>query len=128
MSDKKYVVPDGMLMAARKRWPESATGETVIRDRIEAALRWLSENPIVPTDEQAIELLKLGGLYGNPSLTNLRQLREITGGFQRIIFLDPQPEVPEEIKDLLDKWPTSVPCNEAHRCILEAYRRGKAGK
>jgi hypothetical protein len=50
---KKIVVPDEMLMAARKRWPESATGEAVIRDRIEAALQWWLENvQFLPPNER----------------------------------------------------------------------------
>ena len=57
MSDKKYVVPEGMLDAFMGALLEGVPGgETKIytlreswRKELTAALRWLSENPIMPT-------------------------------------------------------------------------------
>ena len=70
MSERKIKVPEGMLKAAVKAawkltWPdredpEMSTCSPRVREEIresfkcalEAALRWLSENPSVPTNEQ----------------------------------------------------------------------------
>jgi hypothetical protein len=51
MSEHRTVVPKGMFQAAKESFwmktPES------LEAALEAALRWLSENPIMPTREQA---------------------------------------------------------------------------
>ena len=55
MKEKKIIVPEGMLKAAVAAVKIPISGEIVRNqphDILEAALRWLSENPIVPTTEQ----------------------------------------------------------------------------
>lgn len=59
MMEKKIVVPEGMLKAACRAWPNGSFDYVdddsyglFTRPVLEAALRWLAENPIVPTDEQ----------------------------------------------------------------------------
>lgn len=127
---KRIVVPEGMLRAANKACekemarldPSKPIGYIVadamcITDQvIEAALLWLSENPIVPTMQQANEmatLTPLGGSFAQFSATE----------WQRRMFLAPEPEVPEEIADLLvGVHPDVAPI------ALEAYRRGQQSK
>ena len=48
MSEEKIVVPEGMLEATRGACTPNHPNRT--RIELEAALRWLTENPIVPTE------------------------------------------------------------------------------
>jgi len=133
MSDKKIVVPEGMLQAAMGI---SYVGDDLVdelRKRIEAALRWWSKNPTAPTTDQAMEI---GKKFSNqPSVCDY--VMQVCAEWQRRCFLAPGPEVPEEIKDLLYEG-KRVGCSnpqessrfieESDRRVLEAYRRGKEGK
>lgn len=57
---KKIIVPEEMLQTAIKESSAQTTGQqNFVRDGLEAALLWLSENPIVPSDEQASEIWKI---------------------------------------------------------------------
>lgn len=68
MSENNYVVPDGMINAAweavaakMKECVEEGSGNRVAelhiaRISLEAAVRWISENPPVPTSEQALAI------------------------------------------------------------------------
>ena len=71
MSERKYLVPEGMLRAAWHaqlpadnptfEWDEGDEMSRKFYRRImEAALRWLSDNPQVPTMEQATEMSDSG--------------------------------------------------------------------
>lgn len=86
---KRIVVPDEMLMAARKRWPESATGEAVIRDRIEAALQWLVENPIMPT---IIQIREVESAAVHEPRNSTQWMSDVLTEWQRRIFLAPEPK------------------------------------
>jgi hypothetical protein len=112
-------VPEGMLQAGRSVYSVYATAEEGARVILEAALRWLSENPIVPTDGQIFQdSIPYDG-------NEINAIRHHVVGFQRRMFLAPEPEVPEEIKDLLydpKDGPNKVDRNDA---IIEAYRRGQ---
>ena len=127
-SEKKIVVPDGMRVAAAKAVHETCGKvdyHPQIRIALEAALCWLSENPIVPTHEQLQKIAdfhKRGTCY--PESINLYVV-----GFQECMFLAPEP-VPEDIKDLLCAGEDTV--KEAYfrpdiynERIIEAYRRGQ---
>lgn len=125
---KKIVVPEGMLVAgvdsvARLRGMGETTREhyTAV---LKAALLWLSENPIVPTERQERDLCD-AWMEAKQSQSNTFVHASAFGAveWQRRMFLAPEPEVPEEIEDL-------IPCGgidtiNADR-ILEAYRRGLA--
>ena len=97
MSDeKKYVVPDGMLETAIEDCMDlpihgpDGIGAAMCERALEAAVRWLAENPIEPTKEQWSKLwtdTRSGGLHGG----NYKMLSE----WQRRMFLAPEPEVPE---------------------------------
>lgn len=128
MSEKKIVVPEGMLVSAlahyqnvsRAAWSDDMY--KVVRGTLEASLRWLSENPIVPTDEQ---WRTLNEERQWPDNSNRRRRSVIE--WQRRMFLAPEPEIPEAIKDLLE-WDCDWGSNYLKDYILEAFRRGqKAG-
>ena len=146
---KKIVVPEGMLKAAVEdaAWngpiygARGAIGVIVL----EAGLRWLSENPIVPNASDTLGLLQervQSGHLSNEEYCSIPSttVRAVIREWQCRMFLAPPPEVPEEVKDLLldesqerrtdfrganvSSWARPF-INEA---ILEAYRRGKESK
>ena len=138
---KKIVVPEGMLKAAVEdaAWngpiygARGAIGVIVL----EAGLRWLSENPITPSQKEAGEL---SGWKAREEDAHRHIVQLSIREWQCRMFLAPPPEVPEEVKDLLldesqerrtdfrganvSSWARPF-INEA---ILEAYRRGKESK
>lgn len=140
MSDIK--VPEEMLEAGEqalhgKAWPgtdEEGRRNTVMFTAVEAqdigaavlkaALRWLSENPIVPTDEQwkAIN-------HERQWPDNAYRRRWLVVEWQRRMFLAPEPE--PALKDLLWKanpYPNTGAEYRHDETVKEAYRRGlKAG-
>jgi hypothetical protein len=127
MSDKNYVVPKEGLAAALE-----AAGSTlrdtewkhVVAVAVHAFIRWQSENPRVPTDKQIKDMWTL---YANSVEVDCAGL---LAEWQRRMYLAPEPEVPEKIKDLLldlrelkeHAWHEASICNEK---LIEAYRRGK---
>ena len=93
---KRVIVPEGMVKAAIFAWRlhpiRGYPPEDAVCKAVEAALRWLSENPIVPTMEQATEMSD----SGHPCvLDGVWYATE----WQRRMFLAPEPEVHEEDKD-----------------------------
>ena len=52
MSEKRYLVPEGMLRAAGYAFMRCLADGKYLNAALEAALRWQSENPIVPTNGQ----------------------------------------------------------------------------
>lgn len=138
MSEKKIVVPEGMMLAVRKSGHDYILkNPVVITSILEAALRWLSENPIIPTGQQGRDLdgawLDSKSNLAAPYHQTARATEFGAIEWQRRMFLAPEPELPDAIKDL--KFPcfndgqtvlVSPECVNDH--ILEAYRRGqKAG-
>lgn len=144
MSDK-IVVPAGMLKAAEYAFMvplnvvchEYPLVVHILKNQLpvalEAALRWLSENPIVPTNEQTQGVCD--SIFVGPE--NLLDPRDAMVEWQRRMrmFLATEPEIPEEIKDLLSLTDpiTGVALltgltEHGKSVIIEAYRRGqKAG-
>lgn len=119
----KYKVPEGMWEAAAKNWRNiyghgSHHGE--ISTVIEAALLWLDD-----------ELKKMDV----PNITAWQAGRNATLADIRKLFIVPEPEASEAVKDLM--W-SAVPANDGSRGsttveqaesrILEAYRRGRKSK
>jgi len=116
MSEKRIVVPEGMLKAAIDAvWGErgvgyqSTRGEGDIKACVEAALRWLSEYPIVPTAAEALTLLQdrvASGHLSNkeycaiPSTTIRCLIRE----WQRRMFLAPEPEISPVAKKVIQSF------------------------
>jgi len=144
MSEPKYKVPDGMLEAARMvhRGPAIFTvSPTTVREIVEAALRWLAENPIVPTEQQERALDDAWMRSKRDTLDMAHKFAHASAfgavEWQRRMFLAPEPEVlkvPEKIKDLLltveDCMYGSAQTleNEIRGKIIEAYRRGQQSK
>jgi hypothetical protein len=93
-------------------------------------MRCLSENPIVPTIGDVIGLLQERALSGYLSEEgccgiSATTIRCVMREWQRRMFLAPEPEVPEEIKDLLYNEHDIAPPYERHNnLVIEAERRG----
>lgn len=125
MSERKIVVPEGMFARAHNAHC-ARTGTLsdggITQVILEAALRWLSENPIVPSEKQtdalASHFSSSDELFGTFA-------RWFAVEWQRRMFLAPEHEVPEEIKDLLQKFPGFGAAQDARDSIIEAHRRGR---
>ena len=124
MSETKIKVPEGMRRAAEDAVVRDLPGSNycgIVNVGLEAALRWLSENPIVPTMEQATEMSD----SGHPCvLDGVWYATE----WQRRMFLAPEPEVPEALDGMLVKSLAGFDVNDINWRIQEAYNRGKAAK
>lgn len=126
MSEQRYRVPDGMLKAALSSGVFEGNDDAQVA--LEDALRWLMEQR--PTRDQMDAIIRRAGLA--PSEASDVIAFSIIDEFQRRMFLALEPEVPEDIKDLL--WHGSADSRnrndaEAHNDrILEAYRRGRESK
>lgn len=115
MIERNIAVPDGMRLAFVYAMQEKfghVPGGILVG--LEAALRWLSDNPI-PIDPTVKIWLDICAKM--PTKSHAERLME----FQRRMFIAPQPEIPEEIKDLL------FPEHDNSR-LIEAFRRGKAAR
>lgn len=122
----KITVPPEMLKAAKDAWmicadypcdPERF--RSTVLPVLEASLRWLSENPIVPS---VSECQKMQSYLHD--ITADHGPQPLIAEWQRRMFLT--PEVPEEIADLLTSIDVIQKENRwAYDAILEAYRRGQ---
>ncbi len=137
MSEKKIVVPEGMLDAAvddhMAYWEQvydayrtSAMGvqeEARVRESFTAAfkvgLRWLSEHPIVPREAVMKECEK--GWLDEGGNRKGDFFSYVLLEWQRRMFLEPEPDIPKSIADLVHNVNGDVESR-----IVEAYRRGKA--
>ena len=139
----KIVVPEGMLEAAwEKVKPFSdmdyGYDRDTLKESLKSAIRWLSENPIVPTEDQAATVIQETARIqyadrstpsARPSDHTLRVQIAFLTEWQRRMFLAPVPEVLEEIKDLLRGLNDDDNNRDAvNEDIIEAYRRGRASK
>jgi hypothetical protein len=145
MSEDKYVVPKRMLKAAiaqaliagkvmkRRQWTEFFSSHDsgcvqFTTQILEAALRWQAENLIKATDEQVKQIVLVCGLSAGWE----QAVRDIVAEWQRIAFRELEPEVPQEIADLIQP---SVQCEDpksrwtngedVKRIAIEAFRRGR---
>lgn len=132
MSEKKIVVPTGMIEAAHVAWQmhpiRGYDPDDAINKALEAAIRWLSENPIVPTRKQWDEIGASPEVYGHVYSNSDEAEIELCVAWQRRMFLAPEPEIPEAVKDLLEFWidiGNAETSSDTNRRILEAYRRGQ---
>jgi hypothetical protein len=103
LEEKRLVVPEGMLKAAMQSSLSAGLPigpSTEIEVILEAALRWLSKNPIVPTEEQE-RGLDDAWLESKRNLTTTYHKFEHASAFgavewQRRMFLAPErPNVSE---------------------------------
>ena len=70
MPEKKYLVPEGMLRAAERAYNDCISEDNRSEETVEAALRWLAENPIVPTAKKSAELEILCKLNDEPTCSD----------------------------------------------------------
>ena len=134
----KVLVPEGMLDAACEQYEVQlrvVNGTQGVEKILASALRWLADNPIVPNDDNVRDVSMVVG----PGTGTYDMMRGFMVGWQRRMFLAPEPEVPQELESLLFPTPSGIPVVMTPSCvtvqkevndrIIEAYRRGqKAGK
>ena len=122
--EKRYQVPEGMLQAAvdsvaRQQGMNDAT-RMHYKTVLEAALRWLSENPIVPTTKQAVEMICKLALTDPDQLPKINQYQtqELVSEWQRQMFLAPEisPFVQSVIKSFTGR---TVAPHEADEIVKE---------
>ena len=142
MSEKKVVVPDGMISACRKAWRDTDGGFHDSREVsvviCEAALRWLSKRSPDMTQESIKRIADSIGI--NP----IQAFDAIDLGVRRM-FLAPEPEVkffrkvgdeyieienpPEELKAMFSVPPgggkTACVVNENDICEIGAVLRDR---
>ncbi len=145
----KVMVPEGMLKAAiemMRKWngyphPDSKENASLVRSTtalLEASLRWLSDNPIVPSFEDCIELHRS---CHSATTVAVNEIKAYCESWQRHMFLASEPDIPEEIKNLLSKFNSFdqyddkgiikllEDCREEHnKAVIEAFNRGKNSK
>ena len=103
MNEKKIVVPEGMLKAVMEYHDEDFPRFTMdqlvrLRGDLEAALLWLSENPIVPSKEQVIRIAGQD-ISGGQMITKVDEkmilfIQHWISSWQCCMFRAPKPEVP----------------------------------
>jgi hypothetical protein len=119
----RIIVPEGMFTAfiGAENHDGPKWDDRVLYKMLKAALLWLSENPIVPTLEQAEYMYD--GAKGSHSASIQYCMTE----WQRRMFLAPEPWHPEEIKDMLSDGKDAASM-QYNKDILEAFRRGQKSK
>lgn len=127
---KKIKVPEGMLEVAVDRWIAQffaegrSYAETLMQMILEAALLWLTEHPIVPTEEQALSMAdSKRSFYGH--FKTHEWVRWGASEWQRCMFDEPEPEVPEAVNDLVQKHFGSNPADCVKNLARDCYRRGQ---
>lgn len=125
MTDK-VLVPQGMLKAGitaiQRFGPTEKTGEECFAIGLEAAIIWLHEQDL--TDNMIHEFYS-GECEAGVSFDFLRKFWKSM--LRRMIFFAPEPEVPEQVKDLLcaDIESGFFKPEILNERIIEAYRRGQ---
>lgn len=145
MSERKYVVPEGMLEAAVEAVKDRSSDfgfsfldnkdkERIVaqtRDTLEAALRWWSEHAdsLVTSEvvrKAARDAFLTDNGWGETAVSNAQS--HFISAIRRM-FLAPEPEVPDAVADLM--WHGVVSsANKGDRdrhndYILEAFERGQ---
>jgi len=124
-------VPEGMLKAfiLARYGSHASNGDSHIpglhRMEIAAALLWLAENPIVPTDGQCEEMIQSYARQGD------KGSRNIAIEWQRHMFLKREPELPAEVKALLwsaRHFPDTGSQHRHDEAVRKAYELGKQAK
>ena len=122
VSEVKIKVPKGMLDAFHRAENQNGTkwDGAVLDAMLEAALRWLTENPIVPTKEQAKDVAQ-SLLPDFQDRENVGRAILVLVDWQRRMFLAPEPEFigNETVARFCARFQT---IGEA---AIEAYRLGQ---
>ena len=111
MSERMIKVPEGMMEAARL---VTQNDEWITKTILQAALLWLSENPIVPTEQQWDECCAAVSRRYTESVGPSHSFRhaEITAEFQRRMFLASEVDqrragivaILSEVENLVHLW------------------------
>ena len=113
MSEKKIVVPEGMLKAVQLIAPDRLMPDihiTTVKGVLEAALCWLAKNPIVPTDEQLDELSKIASSDKAPIQDNHNYRRRFVVEWQLRMFLAGTGDLRrQKIIEVLKQYPDRAP-------------------
>ena len=144
MSERKYVLPNGMERAAWDAMDAHAKvhGPAVgcvlgsmcsLTAGLEAAIRWQAENPAVPTPEQGREIRAVWDHVDRLKDASMCDFVEtICREWQRRMYLAPEPEALEEVKDLLwgevggtSQTSSAILAPSHNLQVVEAYRRGQ---
>ena len=125
MTDKRYIVPEGMLQAGRAVYSGYVTAEVGARRILEAALRWLAENPQHPTDYEFGEIVNACrdsiGAEAWEKGTEWMRAGMLCHEWQRRMFDAPEPEMigNEEIGRFCGRY------QRIDDAVREAYLRGQ---
>jgi hypothetical protein len=109
----RVVIPEGMLQVGREAYNAYVTADRGATLILEDALRWLSKNPMVPTPAQ------FDAMVDGAHLSSF----DVCVEWQRRMFLAPEPEIPEAIRDLFIRMPEAEYTRE--QLAVEAFRRGQ---
>ena len=125
----EYKIPEAMLEAAHRAAPH--LGTVSLESALEAAIRYQSENPPVPTDKQA-HVLWISQIFAGKTHSDREVARLCSIEWIRRMYLA-EPEVPEAIKGMQKIDFHSVQNQEQldsalMPLMLEVYRRGQASK
>ena len=92
MGEKKYIVPDGMLKAACEVFGNPILDDGMVRKELEAALYWLAEHPIVPSDDQIYDLFRecRNATHRWDECSWEKRHRDILCEWQRVAFIAPE--------------------------------------
>lgn len=135
---KRIRVPDEILKAAKGFWisythhaPTEPDSE-FLRRLLETVLRYISEHPQVPTDEQfgkMVNDLRSMNVLAWENETEWNRSKWLCEEWQRRCFVQEEPEIPAEIEDLLwDGVPSADPTQGVdglhNTLLLAAFRRG----
>lgn len=120
MRQKTIMIPKGMMEAVG--YENNAFAQELARRVIISALVWLTENPVLPLDEEAARIVDETHFS-----TLTARCIEFARLWQQRMFLAPEPEVPNDVKELLYPDPNGVNFDVNHT-ILEAYRRGQRSR
>lgn len=114
----KIAIPEGMLKAAMDAGDPSSLLIIPHRRMLEAAVRWLSENPIVPTDDQMLKLYEDMSVINDGHFT-FRTVVE----WQRRMFVVQESEIRKFVIDGADRFRGCTLTPQEWEYIQEAVGR-----
>lgn len=98
MAENKYAVPDGMLNAVRRAAKDRGSNCMCSREDLEEAVRWIAENPIIPSDKWIRDHNESAHKLLHPYELTARIIDE----WQRRMFLAPEPKIGKHAYHLFD--------------------------
>lgn len=126
MSEKKYVVPKGMLKAANREvyvgGIQQDCYELILMRGLEAAVKWMAENPIVPTPQQASKIWD-DARAGDPKYTERACVE-----WQKIMYLGPEDPFERDCADIVPTVAEVLTLRRVELDMREAYERGRKAK